>query len=324
MFMEPRGIFKEKLRSIKEPKRIIEKPLNCCKEPLGYFKEAINSHKAPQKIPEETQMFFKEPKGNLKEALKSTLEVVQPKLKNVMEPTKILRKLLNLQSDPSIPIISIALNDLADTFFISKNLNYNIVRLNDLTASTESMINHFMSKMFQKSSLSSILLALDLIELEIIENPSFFIAESLRDMVELSLSTELIHIDDDPKINFIFIPKLTLEELNSTLNTQLRPYKKLNLFQQGMITNGLFVINELDSILLVSVEWFTQVKCNEAHLKVLNRFHKKSMTWKLKLESYEKFKNYHGCELVLMLPLAQDNGKNPEHAMGKVFEVFHS
>ena len=58
----------------------------------------------------------------------------------------------------------------------------------------------------------------------------------------------------------------------------------------------------MDTVTLSTVEWFSPYGCNTPYLSKLNTFNKKSMKWTAKLKNYEKFLNYHGCELVMMLP----------------------
>ena len=55
---------------------------------------------------------------------------------------------------------------------------------------------------------------------------------------------------------------------------------------------------------LSTLEWFSPYGCNVPFLIQLNTFNKRSMKWSTKLKNYEKFLNYHGCELIMMLPVA--------------------
>jgi hypothetical protein len=69
-----------------------------------------------------------------------------------------------------------------------------------------------------------------------------------------------------------------------------------------------FITNEEDTVILSTFEWFSPHGCQRPYLKKLNTFHKKSMKWDSNLINYEKFLDYHGCELVLGVPLVTDNG----------------
>lgn len=63
-----------------------------------------------------------------------------------------------------------------------------------------------------------------------------------------------------------------------------------------------FIFNDQDKVTLFSIEWFSPKICNRAHLKTLNVFQKSVNKWIKNFESHEKFKNFFGCELVMMLP----------------------
>ncbi|CAG9797953.1 unnamed protein product [Chironomus riparius] len=78
---------------------------------------------------------------------------------------------------------------------------------------------------------------------------------------------------------------------------------KLDIFSKSILLYSYFLITESDKITLMSVEWFTSKRCNIQQLKVLNVFNKNSMKWNSKLRNHEKFLNYHGCELTLMMPV---------------------
>jgi len=55
-------------------------------------------------------------------------------------------------------------------------------------------------------------------------------------------------------------------------------------------------------VTLSTVEWFGKV-CNQAQLTRVNTFNKITQKWSQKLKFYEKFMNFHGCQLVMMLPM---------------------
>ena len=69
-----------------------------------------------------------------------------------------------------------------------------------------------------------------------------------------------------------------------------------------------FITNEQATVTLSTVEWFSPYGCNTPHLHKLNFYNKKSKRWNRKLKDYEKFQNYHNCELVMMLPIPFDDG----------------
>ena len=59
-----------------------------------------------------------------------------------------------------------------------------------------------------------------------------------------------------------------------------------------------------------AIEWFSPYKCQGPYLNKLNTFNKTSLKWSSNLKNYEKFLNYHRCELVFMIPEISDEGVN--------------
>jgi hypothetical protein len=89
-----------------------------------------------------------------------------------------------------------------------------------------------------------------------------------------------------------------------------RKFKRISLFSSGIFHHSYFIVNDVESVIIVVVEWFSPKYCNEVHFKILNSFNKKSMKWMSKLQSHEKFQQYYGCKLVFMLPIPHSTGEN--------------
>jgi len=105
---------------------------------------------------------------------------------------------------------------------------------------------------------------------------------------------------------FILIPKLSYEDLNASI--VLDVYKALSVTSGEVFHFSYFITMEKDTLTLSTVEWYGPFACNRAYLKKLNTFLIKSMNWSSELKNYEKFLQYHGCELVMMLPIPNDDG----------------
>lgn len=54
-----------------------------------------------------------------------------------------------------------------------------------------------------------------------------------------------------------------------------------------------------DEIQLQTLEWFTESKCDDAQVVVVNSFDKKLKRWRNPFDVPEKFKNYHNCTLTV-------------------------
>jgi hypothetical protein len=65
-----------------------------------------------------------------------------------------------------------------------------------------------------------------------------------------------------------------------------------------ILANQYFLVNEEKSITLLTFVWYTQEACNKPQLIELNRFDKKTNKWENSNFSVEKFKDFHGCQLV--------------------------
>jgi len=61
-----------------------------------------------------------------------------------------------------------------------------------------------------------------------------------------------------------------------------------------------YIRNEKDQISFFTHEYFNENQCNEIKSVTLNPFDKKYMRWITPLENYNKFQNFHDCELVLV------------------------
>jgi hypothetical protein len=61
-------------------------------------------------------------------------------------------------------------------------------------------------------------------------------------------------------------------------------------------------------VTLSTVEWFSPDGCHRPYLHKLNTFDKKTQKWTSKLKNYDKFLNYHNCELVMALPIPYIDG----------------
>jgi len=96
------------------------------------------------------------------------------------------------------------------------------------------------------------------------------------------------------------VENLTTLELETSWITI--PFHNITLKNSGSIFHhSFFITNENNFIVLSTFEWFGE-KCNEIFLKIVNKFDKKSQKWIKKLEYYKKFREFHGCELVMLLP----------------------
>lgn len=74
------------------------------------------------------------------------------------------------------------------------------------------------------------------------------------------------------------------------------------LSDSTMIQYQYFMVNEDDNIKLHTFVWYTAKKCGSPQLIEVNRFDKKTFSWRSKVFFISKFDNLHGCHLVVGIP----------------------
>lgn len=68
-------------------------------------------------------------------------------------------------------------------------------------------------------------------------------------------------------------------------------------YQNHIIAFEYFIIEQKDSIRLLTFVWYTEKLCNEMQLVEVNRFDKITNMWKSNVFKIEKFDNFHGCHV---------------------------
>jgi len=140
--------------------------------------------------------------------------------------------------------------------------------------------------------------------------PKILLFKTLEEFKNLEKFHPIVGIDDVPLMFFVFIQNLTFETLKSS--GIFYKYKSVTVLSRSIFQYSFFITNEKDTTTFSTVEWFSHTACNQPYLKKLNTFNKKSMKWDSNLKFYEKFMDFYGCELVLMLPahLAENDTKH--------------
>jgi hypothetical protein len=138
----------------------------------------------------------------------------------------------------------------------------------------------------------------------ILRRSAIFFLSSLYDLEFIEKT--LVVTQSQPVKFFILIPKLSYEDLENS--KVFEHYENLSFVSGGIFHFSYFITIENDTLTLSTVEWFSPLRCKYPHLNKLNTFHIKSMNWSSELKNYEKFLQYHGCELVMMLPIPSEDG----------------
>lgn len=202
----------------------------------------------------------------------------------------------------NITILSKVLHDVVDEFLVKEKILFNIYLMKGQAVISSELLNEFAIKNCEKFKFF-ISYYDKKAESIAFKRTVIILLDRLDDFLVFEMHSEISRFLNEP-IKFIIIAQnLTFSILSS--HWIFATYKSLDVFSGSIFHHSYFITVEEDTISLSAVEWFSQKACNHPHLIKLNSFDKKSMKWTSKLENYEKFFNFHGCELVLLLPAPQ-------------------
>ncbi|CAG9811418.1 unnamed protein product [Chironomus riparius] len=102
---------------------------------------------------------------------------------------------------------------------------------------------------------------------------------------------------------------------------------KLTYLSNHMEAFEYVLIDDNELLYLTTIEYFTEAACNEPQLIILNIFNKTTQNWDKKLQNYRKFRDFHGCELVMLAKDIKCYGKgwmtsDSGQASGVIAELF--
>ena len=206
----------------------------------------------------------------------------------------------------NVTTISKVLHDIVDVFLTKQKLTFNINVFNKITRFQQEILTDFASNAGEKFRYFIMHDDLTRQEHQILIRSHIIFINSFYDFKYIDAFYGVFRRQNEPVKYFVFIPNITFDELKES--SVYSHYTPLDVYSTSIFQNSYFITNEMETVTLSSVEWFSSQACNYPHLIKLNTFNKKSMTWTTKLENYEKFLNYHGCELVFMVPAATDDG----------------
>ena len=213
------------------------------------------------------------------------------------------RTLQPFQITNDVKRISCVLHDIVDEFLLKEKIEFNVYFVKTYTEMSLQIFSEFLSKNSEKFRIILQLFKTDLQnEFYTVYRSAIFFMEDIEDFEVFEDSYNLLRYQNQPMKYVIFAPNLTYTQLET--HWLLVRVRELTVFASSIFHHSYFVTNDNEeTITLSTVEWFSPKACNHAHLTKLNTFDKKSMKWTSRLKNYEKFLQYHGCELVLMLPV---------------------
>lgn len=99
---------------------------------------------------------------------------------------------------------------------------------------------------------------------------------------------------------FRFLFYITNQTYDELCNAKLRI--ELTLQFKSFFIFAYFVTNDGNFVTLSTLEMF-KTSCGESSIEILNLFDKNSSKWEKKLKFEDKFMDFNGCELVMILPV---------------------
>ena len=196
-------------------------------------------------------------------------------------------------------IIAQALEDLIRVFFLEKGIQFDFYYFDDEPKKiTEHITNKILSNNNEKYKYNIIIDDKLKSENRIIFHPVIIYIETSHNLYTFIENFKVCRNENEPIVNFIYIEEHLMNDFDIIIEYNM----PLTLETSTILQYLYFVINYSDKIEVKTFEWFIKPLCNYPVLMRLNVFHKTSKTWERKLKYYEKFLNYNGCGLVLMLP----------------------
>ncbi|CAG9812356.1 unnamed protein product [Chironomus riparius] len=210
---------------------------------------------------------------------------------------------LHFQYDSDIKILSRVFHDIVDEFILKENIQFNIFNVKIKSELILDIISEFLAETNERFKYRIKSLQHGWINYLA---SSFIFLESLEDFSVLEKLSIVKRMNHQPVKYFVFILDSTFKQLKNS--NVYNFYRVIPYFEGSIFQYSYFITNEAETVTLSTVEWFSPYGCNRQYLLKLNRFVKKSQKWKTKLENYEKFLNYHKCELVMFLPVPLPDG----------------
>jgi len=194
-------------------------------------------------------------------------------------------------------VISKVFREVIEIFYVKNQIQFDIVLSLELRTNFDDILSKILIQNREKFSYNFRILMN--VELHLDKSAVFFV-ESVIDYYLLHNRYNIINMQPRPLKFFVYIDSCSLRYFRDNLNHYISTQKltftsgQLSIFEFLLINDGNFVY-------LATIEWFTETACNRPQLIVLNSFNKVTHNWNKKLENYDKFKDFHYCELAMGL-----------------------
>ncbi|CAG9806656.1 unnamed protein product [Chironomus riparius] len=209
--------------------------------------------------------------------------------------------------NPDFPAIIQVLKDVIDVYLVKEDDPFNIIIVEPFPMDQYEILYGILAENYEKFSYKLIKVKYQkhnhFEKPSLMTVPALFLVYNVDAILKIYELFDFIRYNNQPIKYFIYFAESSYEDIIN--NPLIGAHKELTVHPGTIYHHTYFILNEPEYISLSTIEWFV-IGCNIGFLDRLNLFDKDLMTWRIKLKAYEKFLNYNGCELVLMLPLRKN------------------
>lgn len=188
--------------------------------------------------------------------------------------------------------ISMAIKDTINEIFIAKQIQFDIIVYGEMTFQIRDCLDEIRNANF------------DMVTRQVhihksqnwnhkLNGSAFIIITDYNRWLDFCNQTELDNEFYKPMRFLIYYLDSEVEDFYRT------PFQRLFYFKGQLEHYSQFIINNLDTVALLNLEWFTAKSCNKAQPTIVNEFNKISLKWQKLLTINEKFNQFYGCLLTV-------------------------
>lgn len=200
-----------------------------------------------------------------------------------------------------------AVSDVIQEFYVKQNINFNILMLTKKHSRMNFVVNEVAKRNIMFSRLARFTLRG---YIEITSSTIFFVDQNFLN----NFHNRIVlgnGISSFMKMLVVFDGKIR-PPVSRILT--FRIHNKVELFEYLLYNKG-------DKLILASYDWFSRSRCNSLTNVIINEFLKTSFRWRLKLRNREKFRNFHGCMLIIAQLLGTYVDTDGE-LHGEIFDIM--
>jgi len=203
--------------------------------------------------------------------------------------------------DPETLPISKAIRDIAEEFYVKNQIQFDFVAVSEDSRRFDQLICHLLAENETESSHRLSSFSSNIRGFFALDNSAIILSFSCQDLAFVNFFFFLSNLFTQDFKFLIYVEDCKLDLLENNINHFIKNLQ-LTIHKGSIEQYEYLLINDGDFLYLATVEWFTKVACNQVQLKVLNSFNKITQKWTNKLENYEKFQDFHGCNLRMWIP----------------------